>query len=389
MAKKQKHNHYAYTTMDLLKMALFMHGETYIKTKCGDTTRKVQQRVGEQSTGNASNTILAFKTPAKVDGRDYEFHTFLENKKNYTKVKEKVLSTISREVQDWELDDTGSEWFNIPLKDIGIKNLSKQVPNMSEEEKQYHFLEAVDSLIAYMNKLYSEHFCEDQNNNTFPAGLMRVQQRLIENSLRAVANGICNILWHVCARGQKTKMSLLTALALDVDIVVVCSYVLSVFASYISDTKSFSQTCDRFAIVNCNDSDYKKQIATARRASKKVILLMSLCGGEKFYDEDGKIIPKSSLKDYDIDETQTADQRKDRLAFIRKMRCTKMWIVEEADQGAWCLGQYKVVAQGRKDDEPLFVETGTNPERAMSQWDIEYVDSIMYSEMVEEKRSLM
>ena len=79
----------------------------------------------------------------------------------------------------------------------------------------------------------------------------------------------------------------------------------------------------------------------AIKESKKVIVYLSLCQG--------------SLRDT-------------RIQFLGNLKCSKLWIIDEADYGAH---QPKQVAPIKKAvaDDYLLIMTGTNADRAVNNWE--------------------
>jgi hypothetical protein len=162
----------------------------------------------------------------------------------------------------------------------------------------------------------------------------------IAKAIELYRTGSRKILADLCARFGKTIWSAAIGRMLDVDVTIVSAYVKTVFASFGSDLIKYKQFAN-YLHVSMEDANSQHQIKQAIKEGKKVIVYLSLCNGA---------------------------QRDIRIQFLGKLKCSKFWIIDEADYGAHQPKQVAPLKEAIKDDY-LLIMTGTNADRAVNHWD--------------------
>ena len=192
------------------------------------------------------------------------------------------------------------------------------------------------------------------------AGLSRAQCQSAEDVLDAFASGHTTIAAELCARFGKTIWSGAVAAELkNTNLVIVTSYVQTVFTSFENDLRSFEQFRE-FEHVDTKDNDYEEKINTHLRNGKKVIAYLSMCLGSK---------------------------RQKRINYLFGKRANRLVLIDEADFGVHCAGQAGPLIKARKVQDKVIVMTGTNADRAVSEWPIDYYTGTTYPELVINKKS--
>jgi hypothetical protein len=190
------------------------------------------------------------------------------------------------------------------------------------------------------------------------AGLSTAQYNAAINVLSAIENGATTILAELCPRLGKTIWAGAVSVESDVEVVIIVSYVLTSFASFQKDLTSFSQFVD-FVHVDTKDTNYQEQIRTARRQGKRVIAYLSMCSGGK---------------------------RQERVDFLFGLQDRRLIVIDEADFGIHKPNQVRPLKQARKPEDVVILMTGTNGDRAASEWSVDHYLSVTYPELVIEKR---
>ena len=167
------------------------------------------------------------------------------------------------------------------------------------------------------------------------------------------------IMAELCARFGKTIFSSALSVELSPDVTIICSYVMTVFTSFKNDVQAFHQF-QHIEHVDTSEDDYQQQIDEHLSNGKKVFVYLSLCNGRK---------------------------RKERLEFLSSLTQSKFWIIDEADFGAHQKNQFEPLRDATKEDDKVLVMTGTNSDRAVSGWDVEYMTSTTYFELLVHKQA--
>lgn len=374
---KVLHQGYSYTTYSELEKSLAPRVNSLL-IKAGDTTRSVRCRIREQAnTYNSSGTAIIAES-AETYKRDYEFHEFLINEKGIMKAK----SIPDEQLDIDDVMNKGAEWFVVPFSKLGWKkpsNLNKlETSPDGDYEIRNHKLELRELASNYMKTCYEEWLGESPKER-FNAGVLPSQLEVLYTTIADLDRGMRKFMWYFCPRGQKTKLSMILSLAIESKVTVIHSYVLSVFTSYINDCDSFAQTYDKFVIIDpATDSDWKNTFNFAMNSDKKILFLNSLCGSKDAFDNEDSV-------DFTDIAFQSDDQRTERLEFLKRQKLPILHIVEEADLGAHRKKQYEVMEPYVREDDVLIVQTGTNPERAVSNWKIESTVELLYTDLINDK----
>jgi hypothetical protein len=165
------------------------------------------------------------------------------------------------------------------------------------------------------------------------------------------------VLAELCARFGKTIWSSAIAVELDIDVVIVASYVTTVFTSFNGDITSFKQFSE-YEHVDTRDSDYKEKVATALQSGKKVFAYLSL---------------------------NQSEFRQDRIDYLTNLEHSKMLIVDEADFGAHQVKQAQPLIDKIPQIDYIIIMTGTNSDRAATYWQIYAMVSVTYPELLIQK----
>ena len=201
-------------------------------------------------------------------------------------------------------------------------------------------------------------FLAKQGQPLIEAGLSTLQYEVAEQVLTHFSNGSRCILAELCARFGKTIWSGAVAVETDVDLVVVASYVKTVFTSFATDLVQFNQFAN-YVHVNTSDSDYQEKVDKALAEGKRVFAYLSLCNGSK---------------------------RQERIDFLFDKQKSTMLIVDEADFGAHHAKQAKPLIDKLDETVYTIIMTGTNADRAATYWPIDTMVSVTYPELLIQKR---
>jgi hypothetical protein len=204
-------------------------------------------------------------------------------------------------------------------------------------------------------------FLSENGQQLISAGLSTDQYDQAEKVVDAYNNGSRTILSELCARFGKTIWSSAVATETEQELVVVSSYVKTVFASFASDIARFEQFKE-YVHVDTGEADYQQKIRQAFKDGKKVFAYLSLCGGGK---------------------------RQERIDFLFSLRKRRMLIVDEADFGAHTDNQSMPLQAARKKSDFVLIMTGTNSDRAASTWNVDFMTSKTYPELLVSKREAM
>ena len=191
------------------------------------------------------------------------------------------------------------------------------------------------------------------------AGLSTKQYEIGNEVLDLFKSNNRIILAELCARFGKTIWSGAVAVEQDADVVIVASYVKTVFTSFAGDLTSFQQFAN-YEHVDTSDENYQERINGALAKGKKVFAYLSLCNG---------------------------DHRQTRIDYLFGLDTTKMLIVDEADFGAHTEKQALPLIEKVKqnDDVNAIIMTGTNADRAATHWPIDSIVSVTYPELLMQK----
>lgn len=189
------------------------------------------------------------------------------------------------------------------------------------------------------------------------AGLSTPQHQVAVEVLERFQQGDRCVLAELCARFGKTIWSGAVAHQTEAQLVVVASYVKTVFTSFAGDLTSFEQFRD-FVHVDTQAPDYQEQISQALESGKRVIAYLSMAQSTK---------------------------RNQRINHLLTMPVTKMLIVDEADFGVHKPGQAKPLIEHVNTTDHILIMTGTNADRAATLWPIDHITSVTYPELLIQK----
>lgn len=210
-----------------------------------------------------------------------------------------------------------------------------------------------DTLIARVNKELIKH------NQPLPvAGLAAWQASAAERVLNSISVGNRTIVAELCARFGKTIWSGALVRESNAPLTVVASYVLTSFASFEKDLSSFDQF-KNFVLVDSSSFDYKSTIETALANTQQVIVFLSMCSGTK---------------------------RQDKIDYLFDLKYDRLVIVDEADFGVHKHKQSLPLLNARKSNDTVILMTGTNADKAASYWLVDSMLSVVYPELLMEKR---
>jgi hypothetical protein len=209
-----------------------------------------------------------------------------------------------------------------------------------------------DDLILKVNRLIAQ-----QNQPLPKAAISTMQAEMAEQVLAAYDDHKQVVLAELCARFGKTIWSGTVARELEAELVIVTSYVKTVFASFAKDLTSFEQWAD-YTHVNTQDADWQQQVATAFENGKRVIAYVSMAPGGK---------------------------RDARIAWLMNLPQETLLILDEADFGSHTPKQAEALKSCVKPEHKVLIMTGTNSDRAIKLWQIDHMVSVTYPELLVQK----
>lgn len=197
------------------------------------------------------------------------------------------------------------------------------------------------------------------NQPLIEAGLSTMQYNTAAEVIDSFQAGNRVILAELCARFGKTIWSAAIAVEENVELVIVASYVKTVFTSFANDLKTFKQFTD-YVHVDAADPEYKAKVDSALANGQKVFVYLSLCNGGK---------------------------RQERIDYLFSLDVSRMLIVDEADFGAHTVNQaMPLINKINGGDDRAIIMTGTNADRAVTFWEIDDIVSVTYPELLIQKK---
>jgi hypothetical protein len=232
--------------------------------------------------------------------------------------------------------------------------LRRQIGYRKGSTGEVHRLSGNDMKIR-INKLVSSY-----GQDLIEAGLSTKQYETAVEVLDLFASGSRVVLAELCARFGKTIWSGAVSVETGADVVIVASYVKTVFTSFAGDLTSFQQFAD-YVHVDTSDDNYQERINNALQLGKKVFAYLSLCNG---------------------------DLRQSRIDYLFDLTVQKMLIVDEADFGAHTDKQALPLVAKVSDntDVSAIIMTGTNADRAATYWPVSGIVSVTYPELLIQKK---
>jgi len=222
------------------------------------------------------------------------------------------------------------------------KNTTGEIHTLSSQE-----------LILKVNRLIA------QQNQPLPQAALSTLQA--EMAVQVIDAFDCNkqvILAELCARFGKTIWSGVVARELEAELVIVTSYVKTVFASFAKDLTSFEQWA-HYEHVDTQMPNWQQQVQQAFEADKRVIAYVSMAPGGK---------------------------RDARIAWLMSQTKETLLILDEADFGSHTPNQAQALKSCVKPAHRVLIMTGTNSDRAIKLWQVDHMVSVTYPELLVQKR---
>jgi hypothetical protein len=188
--------------------------------------------------------------------------------------------------------------------------------------------------------------------------LSTYQGKVAVEALTAFANGAKIILAELCARFGKTIWAAVLGVESDAEIIIVASYMKSVFTSFQNDISGFQQFAD-CVLVDTSDKDYEEQINNALGMGKKVFACLSLCNGDK---------------------------RQERINFLFDNDNQKLLLIDEADYGAKRKNQALPLIEKQGELVKTVLMSGTGGDKAVAHWKIDKAIGVTYAELLFQKK---
>ena len=216
----------------------------------------------------------------------------------------------------------------------------------------------IHELPASEIKLRVDKYLAKSNQPLPTAGLAAWQTRSAENVINFIHKGKRTIIAELCARFGKTIWTGSLIRETNTQLTIVVSYVLTSFASFEKDLSGFEQFKD-LVLIDTSDEEYQEVINAALLAGKQVVAFLSMCSGSK---------------------------RQQKIDFLFDKEVNRLVVVDEADFGVHKSGQAKPLIDARKPDDVIILMTGTNADKAASYWPVDASLSVVYPELIMEKR---
>ena len=189
------------------------------------------------------------------------------------------------------------------------------------------------------------------------AALSTMQHEMAVEVGNLIEEGKRTILAELCARFGKTIWSGAVAVEQQTPITIVVSYVKTVFSSFENDLLEFSQFADHVH-VDSQDPEYQSKIEQAIWDGKKVIVYLSMCASPK---------------------------RQERIDWLFDWPMQRLVIIDEADFGVHRQNQSEPLINARDPNDIVLLMTGTNSDRAVSEWKVDSMLSVTYPELLLQK----
>lgn len=253
----------------------------------------------------------------------------------------------------WDVSDIAKR-FNKFRKGSHIDDLIREacLGHPGTQGREFHALSFDDTntrIDKYLHKM---------GTPPAPVKLTAWQARAAERVLADVAAGKRTIMAELCARFGKTIWGGVLTRESNANLTIVVSYVLTSFASFEKEFVSFKQFAD-FVTVDTSDPDYQQRINQALAEGKQVVAFLSMCVGSR---------------------------RQQRIDYLFGIDTARLILVDEADFGVHRPGQARPLVEARKPNDVIVLMTGTNADKAASYWPVDSMISVVYPELVIEKR---
>ena len=191
-----------------------------------------------------------------------------------------------------------------------------------------------------------------------PVVLSTAQYRAAEEVIDLYNGGSRIVLAGFCARFGKTIWSAVVGHEIGFELTIIVSYVKTVFTSFENDLLQFEQFKD-YVHVDTQDPAYQSKIDTALKNGNKVIAYLSMCNSVN---------------------------RQTRIDYLFALNNSRYVIIDEADFGVHKKNQADPLINARNVDDFVVLMTGTNSDRAISEWKIDNMVSVTYPELLINKK---
>lgn len=253
----------------------------------------------------------------------------------------------------WDVTEYSKKYDKYYPKSHVDDKIRKEIGYVKQSEvHNLHFAILVEKVNEILNK---------ENQQKPEVGLSTAQYDDAVLVLNAIDNGKRVIFSELAARYGKTIWSSAIAVETGIPIVIVASYVLTSFTSFKNDIMDFQQF-QNIKTVDTSDDNYKEQIKKYVDEGKQVMVFLSLCNGIG---------------------------RNERINFLNNLNVQRLVFVDEADYGAHQKKQFEALKTLVSNDDILILMTGTNSDRASSEWDIDFMLSTTYFELLVNKKESM
>jgi hypothetical protein len=252
----------------------------------------------------------------------------------------------------WDVTEVAIKYGMMDKKSKFDDYVRKQIGRRKGTSGEVHNMDC-DTLIDKVNE-----FLRKEKQSRPEVSLSTAQFDDAITVLDGIDNGKRRILAELAARYGKTIWSSVIAIESGIPVVVVTSYVLTSFTSFKKDIRKYQQF-QEIEIVDMSDKNYQLDIKRFIMEGKQVMVFLSLCNGSG---------------------------REERINFLNNIDTQRLVFVDEADYGAHQKKQFEALKKLVKDNDILILMTGTNSDRASSEWDIDLMVSTTYFELLVNKK---
>ena len=255
----------------------------------------------------------------------------------------------------WDVTELAVKYGMMYKKSKFDDHVRKQIGRRKSTSGEVHNMNC-ETLIDKVNE-----FLRKEKQSRPYVYLSSAQETDAITVLNAIKKGKRRILAELAARYGKTIWSSAIAIESEIPIIVVSSYVLTSFTSFKNDIRKFQQFQD-IEIVDSQKKGYQEKINQLVEEGKQVMVFLSLCNGSG---------------------------RTERINFLKSLDVQKLVFVDEADYGAHQKKQFESLKTMVGYNDVLVLMTGTNSDRASSDWDIDLMISTTYFELLVNKKESM
>jgi hypothetical protein len=227
-------------------------------------------------------------------------------------------------------------------------NVHKVIPGHYRDDN-FH-VNDIGEVLALITKEINRYSTAQQKDTL---KLSPLQHDLLRDSIVAYKAGKLRQLFAAAARIGKTCMALALMRELNLPFMVFASYVTTSLNSMIQDAAKFAQF-HNILVVDTRKNDYQQLISEGLAAGKQIVALLSMCNG---------------------------DDRQERIDFLFKLNLLQTLVVDEADYGSHQPTQTEPLQAAVSVNELVILMSGTNPERSMSTWKIDFQRHISNQDM--------